>query len=80
MPMDMWTLILETRAIVLMQTVYRSFRVRHGPVRYLMKLVSKGWLPASRACYSAIELQHRGVSMAMQCMYVACVRIRKFVI
>ena len=52
--------------------VLKSIRILEwgDPMRYLMKLVSKGWLPASRACYWAIELQHRGVFHG-HAMYVA---------
>ena len=61
LPVGMWAQILEVRAILLLQAVFRSHRVRHGPLRYLRMYVSKGWLPANRACYWAVEMQRRGV-------------------
>jgi hypothetical protein len=56
LPVDMWALILEIRAVVLLQAAFRSFRVRHGPLRYLRKYVAKAWLPAHRACHWANQL------------------------
>jgi hypothetical protein len=60
--MDMWVHILHIRAAVAMQGAFRSMAVRRGPLQYLLKYVSKGWLPVDRACYWAHEYQRRGSS------------------
>ena len=57
--MDIWVHILQISAAVVMQAAFRGMVVRRGPWRYLLKYMSKGWLPVHRACYWAFEYQQR---------------------
>mmetsp|Transcript_27968 Transcript_27968/g.75535 ORF Transcript_27968/g.75535 Transcript_27968/m.75535 type:complete len:123 (+) Transcript_27968:337-705(+) len=60
LPEEVWTYIFEIRAATTIQAKVRGFKTRHGPIRYLLIYVKKGWLPPARAVFWATELQRRG--------------------
>ena len=41
LPVDVWAHILAVRAAVVIQAYFRAFKVRHGPLKYIRKYVSK---------------------------------------
>ena len=65
LPVDMWALILEIRAVVLLQAAFRSFRVRHGPLRYLRKYVAKQRVAPSPP---RMPLGESALAVLMQCV------------
>jgi hypothetical protein len=65
LPDHVWTLILEIRAAISIQAHYKGFKVRIGPLRWVLRSIRKGALVRTRAAYRA-----RGAAGARlnQCM------------
>mmetsp|Transcript_70443 Transcript_70443/g.211868 ORF Transcript_70443/g.211868 Transcript_70443/m.211868 type:complete len:123 (+) Transcript_70443:337-705(+) len=68
LPEEVWTYIFEIRAATTIQAKVRGFKTRHGPIRYLLIYVKKGWLPPARAVFWATELQTKARCAPPPCL------------
>jgi len=60
LPDELWAHILEHRAAINIQAHYKGYKVRIGPLRWVLKYIRKGVLVQTRAAYHCVEQQSRG--------------------
>jgi hypothetical protein len=60
LPAEIWAHIMDIRAAISIQSHYKAFKVRIGPLRFVLKYIRKGVFVQTRAAYWRAEQQARG--------------------
>ena len=66
LPVELWAYIMDIlqeqrrRAAINIQAHYKGYKVRIGPLRWVLKYIRKGVLVQTRAAYYRAEQQMRG--------------------